>query len=422
VSVTDRAPEDWEVPDLHHRFIPPEVFDTKVFSDDFVAYTEADCGRYAYEFSDLLAPSRERSLVCVFPMLAESDAGIALQRREKSLGEFTCATVYFGCPFEASPALDEIGGSLSAYFEEHPDAWEAEVSMATEPWDLVIDGGLTEDDAFAKLEAFVIDAVEHKSHTGHHFTVKSLKPDVPPLSAEALYKVLAEDSKGFYHVVDKKAFGSVYENAQQVGFSDGFVAASSNGEVKKSFNRAQVEEVATRHLDQSDAAFDRTTFESFCENLAFEFGMKEELLVGACRFAEEGKLIMTSDMIALVFAAVPKKYLVGQKFHKSDFLEVCKRCKWLTKKFNEREAEKIFQQVMKKHPKKHPGTPIRRVNIGGHDALADRKKADEYIIHVASFEHLFELLADKKHMSGLKLLEDLQVAGNEARDALGADP
>jgi len=208
--------------------------------------------------------------------------------------------------------------------------------------------------------------------------------DVAPLSPEALYEVLGQDPKGFYC------------------------------KIKEAFSRDQVEEVAMRHLDDSDAAFDKNTFESFCENLAFDFGMDESLLVEACRFAKEGKFIMTPDIIKLIFLAVPKAYKVGQKFHKSDFLQVCGRCKWVNKKFTEKDAQKVFEQVMKKHPKKHPGAPVKRVNIGGHTDLVSRNKADEYIISVTSFENLFELLADKKHMSALKLLADLQVVGKDA--------
>jgi hypothetical protein len=67
VSATDREPEPWEVDGLHHRFISPEAFDAKLAMDDFITHCEADCGRYGYELTDLLQPSRERSLVCVSP-------------------------------------------------------------------------------------------------------------------------------------------------------------------------------------------------------------------------------------------------------------------------------------------------------------------------------------------------------------------
>ena len=81
-----------------------KVFDEKLAAGDYVACSEAACGRYAYEFVDLLAPSRERGHVCIFPALAESDVGLELQRRQRALGEFTCATVYFACAWASTPA------------------------------------------------------------------------------------------------------------------------------------------------------------------------------------------------------------------------------------------------------------------------------------------------------------------------------
>ena len=67
--------------------------------------------------------------------------------------------------------------SAPRYFEHSPEEWQKERDRGREKWDLVLDGELSEDEAFARLEEFLARHLRKKGHKMYAGTkVKKARP------------------------------------------------------------------------------------------------------------------------------------------------------------------------------------------------------------------------------------------------------
>merc|ERR1712096_152858 len=94
-------------------------------------------------------------------------------RREVTNQDIKVKTVFLDLPSgeqdPSDPMFDwhDVGGTLSEYFKEHPEEFEAEKKLGSAKWDLRISGDLEDEEAFIEVEKFMVDSMasEHKQRS-----------------------------------------------------------------------------------------------------------------------------------------------------------------------------------------------------------------------------------------------------------------